>query len=207
MKRFIIESNIGGGKTTLLELLSKNIKYETILEPVNVWRSIADENDVNLLDHYYKDMNSASYMFQSMVFITRLQAISVPQEKQIRFEERSIMTDKHVFGKLCIENEHMTGIQKACYSYWYNWLSSEYNTKPDGIIYMRNTPEKCLERIKKRARSEEETIPLKYLKQLNQYHDEWLLNEKEIPICVIDNNKDDDWDNVIKQIEEFIKTH
>ncbi len=115
------------------------------------------------------------------------------------------MTDKHVFGKLCIENENMTSIQKACYTHWYNWLSSEYNSKPDGIIYMRSTPEKCLERIKKRARSEEETIPLKYLRQLNQYHDDWLLNEKEIPICVIDNNKDDDWDNVIKQIEEFIK--
>ena len=42
--------------------------------------------------------------------------------------------------------------------------------------------------------------------QAESYQVDWCQeNEKEIPICVIDNNKDDDWDNVIKQIEEFIK--
>ena len=205
-KWFIIDSNIGGGKTTLIELLGKNEKYDTITEPVNVWRNIKDSEGTNLLDHYYKDMHSNSYMFQSMVFVTRLQALDVKQEKDIRFSERSIMTDKNVFGRLCIENGQMTPIQSVSYNYWFDWLSSKFNTKPDGIIYMRSEPEKCLERIKKRARPEEETIPLEYLKKLHQYHDEWLLNEKDIPICVIDNNKDNDWDNVVKQVENFIKT-
>jgi len=206
MKKFIIEGSIGDGKTTLLELLSKNEKYETIKEPVDKWISIKDDDGINLLDHFYKDMNKTSYMFQSMVFVTRLQAISKPQEKEIRFSERSIMTDKHVFGRACVDNNNMTSIQKVCYNYWYDWLSSEFAEKPNGIIYLRSTPEKCLERIKKRGRVEEATIPLEYLKQLNQYHDEWLLNEKDIPICIIDNNKDYNWDNVLKQIEEFIKT-
>ena len=144
-------------------------------------------------------------MFQSMVFVTRLEAISKPQEKEIRFSERSIMTDKHIFGRACIENGNMTSIQKECYNYWYDWLSSKFDEKPTGIIYLRCDPEKCLERINKRGRVEESTIPLEYLKQLSQYHDDWLLNEKDISVCIIDNNKDDNWDNVLKQIEEFIK--
>ena len=152
-------------------------------------------------------MNRYSYMFQTMVFKTRIHSLEKEQINPFRFSERSIWTDRFVFGKMCLEDNKMNSIESSCYKFWFEWLEEKFKPKPDGIIYIKCSPEKCLERIKKRARSEEETIPLKYLKQLNQYHDEWLLNEKEIPICVIDNNKDDDWDNVIKQIEEFIKTH
>ncbi len=203
-KWYIIEGNIGSGKSTLLQYLQKLDQVEVIPEPVDVWINIKDSEGKNLLDHFYSDMERYSYMFQAMVFKTRIQSTDVPQEKNIRFSERSIWTDRYVFGKLCIENNKMNSIEKECYQYWFDWLENKFKPKPDGIIYVRCSPEKCMERIHKRGRSEENNISLDYLKKLHNSHEEWLQNWKETPVIILDNEKDDDWDTLINNINQYI---
>lgn len=34
---------------------------------------------------------------------------------------------------------------------------------PNGLVYLRASPEKCMSRLKRRARSEETGVPLEYL--------------------------------------------
>ncbi len=71
----------------------------------------------------------------------------------------------------------------------------------DLIIYLRTTPEKALERINVRARSEENTIPLEYIQQLHGLHEEWLISGKyplPAPVLVIDADKvRQNWINII----------
>ena len=203
-KWYIIEGNIGSGKSTLLQYLQKLDQVEVIPEPVDVWINIKDSEGKNLLDHFYSDMERYSYMFQAMVFKTRIQSTDVPQEKNIRFSERSIWTDRYVFGKLCIENNKMNSIEKECYQYWFDWLENKFKPKPVGIIYVRCSPEKCMERIHKRGRSVENNISLDYLKKLHNSHEEWLQNWKETPVIILDNEKDDDWDTLINNINQYI---
>lgn len=203
-KWYIIEGNIGSGKSTLLQYLQKLDQVEVIPEPVDVWINIKDSEGKNLLDHFYSDMERYSYMFQAMVFKTRIQSTDVPQEKNIRFSERSIWTDRYVFGKLCIEDNKMNSIEKECYQYWFDWLENKFKPKPDGIIYVRCSPEKCMERIHKRGRSEENKISLDYLTKLHNSHEEWLQNWKETPVIILDNEKDDDWDTLINNINQYI---
>lgn len=45
-------------------------------------------------------------------------------------------------------------------------------------VYLRTTPEVVYERIKKRARFEESNVPLKYLKDLHEAHENWLVRRK-----------------------------
>jgi deoxyadenosine/deoxycytidine kinase len=203
-KWYIIEGNIGSGKSTLLQYLQKLDQVEVIPEPVDVWINIKDSEGKNLLDHFYSDMERYSYMFQAMVFKTRIQSTDVPQEKNIRFSERSIWTDRYVFGKQCIEDNKMNSIEKECYHFWFDWLENKFKPKPDGIIYVRCSPEKCMERIHKRGRSEENNIPLDYLKKLHNSHEEWLQNWKETPVIILDNEKDDDWNTLINNINDYI---
>ena len=203
-KWYIIEGNIGSGKSTLLQYLEKLDQVEVIPEPVDVWINIKDSEGKNLLDHFYSDMERYSYMFQAMVFKTRIQSTDVPQEKNIRFSERSIWTDRYVFGKLCIEDNKMNSIEKECYQYWFDWLENKFKPKPDGIIYVRCSPEKCMERIHKRGRSEENNISLDYLRKLHNSHEEWLQNWKETPVIILDNEKDDDWNTLINNINQYI---
>ena len=65
-------------------------------------------------------------------------------------------------------------------------------------IYLRCTPEIAYERISKRARNEENSIPFEYIKQLHLYHDNWLLNNTRS--YIIDVNKDFVYDEKNKNI-------
>jgi deoxyadenosine/deoxycytidine kinase len=203
-KCYIIEGNIGCGKTTLIRYLKGIKEYEVIEEPVDRWIEIKGDSK-NLLQSFYEDPKRYGYLFQTMVFKTRLESIDKPQEKDIRFCERSIFTDKYIFGKLCIENGTMNELEKNCYNFWFNWLEEKFRPKPDGIIYLQCSPEKCLERISKRGREEESKIPIDYLKELHKNHEDWFSTWKETPVLIINNEEDDNFDKVLDKINQFIK--
>ena len=204
-KWFIIEGNIGSGKTTLVQKLRELNKYEVIEEPVNEWLSIKDNNNKNLLGLFYENPQQYAYLFQSIVFKTRLKSLDIIQEKDIRFSERSIWTDKYVFGVSSIESGKMSELEKNCYYSWFDWLEEKFNPNPAGIIYVKTSPIKCKERINKRNRTEEDNIPIEYLKELDDRHNNWLLNWDKTPVLVIDNEEDNNWENILSQIYKFIK--
>ena len=58
---------------------------------------------------------------------------------------------------------------------------------------MRAKPEICLERIRKRHRSEEESINLDYLQALHEHHEEWLMRRNYTslltPVLIVDANQ------------------
>jgi deoxyadenosine/deoxycytidine kinase len=202
--RVIIEGNIGSGKTTCLDMLESNENFEVIREPVDIWLNIKGSNGKNLLQEFYEDPNRYSYLFQSMVFKTRLQSIDHVQDKLVRFCERSIWTDRYVFGSLCINSGKMNEIEINCYKYWFKWLEDKFHEKRHAIIYLRCSPEKCYEIMCKRARNEENSVPLEYLQELHKYHEDWINNWKQTPVLIIDNDQDDNWDNILNKINSFI---
>ena len=61
-----------------------------------------------------------------------------------------------------------------------------------------------MERMKERARNEESSVPLEYLKELHDYHENWLNQWNTTPLLVIDNENDNDWNNVLNQVNQFI---
>jgi len=204
-KWYIIEGNIGSGKSTILKLLENAKNVEVIQEPVDLWLNIKDDDNKNLLQHFYSDMDRYSYMFQTMVFKTRLQSLEKPQVNEFRFSERSIWTDRFVFGKMCLEDKKMNSIESSCYKFWFEWLEEKFKPKPDGIIYIKCSPKKCLERINNRGRDEENKIPIEYLEKLNMYHDKWFDDWKETPLLIIDNDEDNNYLNIMNKINVFTK--
>jgi deoxyadenosine/deoxycytidine kinase len=191
-KWYIIEGNIGCGKTTLIRNLKSLENVEVIEEPVAEWLKIKDENNENILGLFYKDSKRYAYLFQTIVFKSRLMSLDKPQEKSIRFSERSIWTDKNVFAKNCYEMGVINTIEKKTYDTWFNWLENKMHSKPNGIIYLRALPEICEARMKRRDRAEESSVSLDYLTKIHEKHEEWLnggFNDyKGVPIYVIDNS-------------------
>jgi len=204
-KYILIEGNIGSGKTTLLDKLSNNEEFEVIREPVDLWLNIKGCDGKNLLHEFYEDPKRYSHLFQSMVFVTRLQSIEHEQTKTFRFCERSILTDKNVFGKSCIESGKMNELESNCYNMWFDYLEQKLFKKQDAIIYIKCSPEKCQSRIQKRARSEESGIPLEYLQELHDNHESWINNCTDSPVLIIDNEVDNNFESIINQINDFIK--
>lgn len=195
-KWFIIEGNIGSGKTTLMKMLSEKYTSDTefLYEPVGVWQSYRDEKGTNLLDLFYTDQKRWAYTMQTVAFMTRMQDITRPQVRPLRFSERSVYTDIYVFAENCYLSGKMNKVEWDLYNSWYKWLTTSKivdKIEPDGFIYVRADPEKSLERLKKRGRSEESDVPLEYLTDIHKRHDEWLMSkEMTTPVLVLDGNKE-----------------
>jgi deoxyadenosine/deoxycytidine kinase len=188
---FSIEGNIGSGKSTLIEYLKKTVSDIIYLpEPVNVWNEI-------------KDKNKYSFPFQMMAYISRLSLIkntikSAPDNCVI-LTERSIYTDREIFAKMLYD----CGIlDEICYSIYLKWFDEFSCINVDGIIYVKTTPEICLERINLRNRKGEESIPLEYLQECHNYHESWINKEKE-KVLFIDGIPEQSEDLVLK-VKEFI---
>lgn len=49
-------------------------------------------------------------------------------------------------------------------------------------MYLRTSPEIVYQRMRERARKEEDCVSLEYLQQLHEIHDEWLLERKLFPL-------------------------
>lgn len=185
---YFLESNISGGKTTLLNRLSKFLEennindIEVILEPVEEWEKIG------LLVSFYKNPGRWAYTFQNFAFITKYMILMKLDPNKTYIIERSPWTDYHCFAKLCHERGDISEMEMTIYNSWFNTLIKGITDKFDcKFIYLKTDPTICLERSKKRNRNGEEGIPLEYLKSLDNKHDEWLSND----IIKIDGNSDD----------------
>jgi deoxyadenosine/deoxycytidine kinase len=190
-----VEGNIGSGKSTFLKLLQEN-GHRIILEPVNEWCNLLNNNGKNLLEEFYGDQERYAYTFQSIAFRTRVNNLKNYNGELV---ERSIFTDRNVFAKTCHENGKMNDIEWTDYCLWFDWLADTFNIKPTGFIYLRANPEISYERIKKRCRPGEETIPFEYLKTLHLKHEKWLMNEPNV--LVLDVN--DEFENNQEKINEM----
>ncbi|MBL7024016.1 MAG: deoxynucleoside kinase [Candidatus Marinimicrobia bacterium] len=177
---YLLEGNIGAGKTSLGNILKNSNQFEFLEEPVDTWR---DGFAGNLFEMFYSDMPRWSFTFQIMAFTTRAKTWSEILQKVQGDRvvlERSIYTDRNVFAKNLYAGGAMNDSEWQVYQQLWEFLASNYCEKPQKIIYLRTPAELCLERIKQRGRNEEQQMPLDYLKSLEDLHDEWLMDHPDV---------------------------
>lgn len=214
---YVIEGNIGSGKSTLCRMLEVfyNGEAEIIYEPVDEWKSVQNNEDgKNLLQCYYEEQNRWGFSFQLYGLLTRFHDTMKKQQKELRFVERSIFSYKNVFARFLYENKKMNSLEWKMYEQWFDWLSKdsfEVENKPNGFIYLRANPETSYQRMLKRERNEEKCVPIEYLESVNKYHDDWLSEQSlESDILIIDVDKDfentpEEWLRIKELIMNFIE--
>ena len=196
-----IEGHIGSGKSTLLSNLKEHYKNNSsvvfLKEPVDEWEQIKDKDGLTMLQKFYADQEKYSFPFQMMAYISRLAILRkvVKENKNaVLITERSLYTDKLVFAKMLYEQGKIEDVNYQIYLHWFDEFASDCPV--NNIIYVKTSPEKCYERIHKRARQGEEVIPLAYLTSCDEYHNNFLSDNidpsKSIqcPKLVLDGNND-----------------
>lgn len=219
-KIFSIEGNIGSGKSTFIKMLKSfynenkdNPDFDLpnfvfVDEPVNEWVQIKDENDKNILEHFYEDQHKYAFQFQMMAYITRLKNIRKAYDESpkgsIIITERCNYTDRNVFAKMLYEDNKMDTIQYNIYNKWFDFFLKDIPIS--GFIYIHTNPYIAHERVVKRSRKGE-TIPLEYLARCSRYHDIWLDKLSNILTLNADDNKDNvnDYQDWFSQLLTFIK--
>ena len=200
-KKFIsIEGNIGSGKSTLLANLRKELVNDKrivfLKEPVDEWEQIQDVDGNTMLQKFYQDQEKYSFSFQMMAYISRLatfkQAVKENPEAILFVTERSLDTDKFVFAKMLYEAGKIESVNYQIYLKWFQTFADDFPIKQ--VVYVKANPEICYNRIAKRSRIGEDSIPLEYLTECNLYHERMMDKTSSACICqnqlIVDGNID-----------------
>lgn len=181
-KHIAIAGNIGAGKTTLTELLSKHYKWIPQFEDV-------DQNPY--LFDFYEDMPRWSFNLQIYFLNSRLnQLLEISRGTETIIQDRTIYEDAYIFAP----NLHEMGLMsKRDFDNYFDFFQNlrQMVKPPDLMIYLQASVPTLVGQIQKRGREYEENIRLDYLKRLNEYYNKWVDGYKEGPLLIInvDNTK------------------
>lgn len=183
-RTIIVEGNIGVGKSTFLNYMAQHSNIEILTEPLEKW---TDLNGNNLLQLMYENPVKWSYTFQNYTLLTQLENHLRVCNKDIKIMERSIYSTRYCFGRALLYDNKIERESFQVFVEWFNHAKKSIENQVDLIVYLRASPKTAYERIEKRNRVEEKTIPFEYVSRLHEFYEIWLFNEK-IPIFVIDAN-------------------
>ncbi len=179
-KHVAVAGNIGAGKTTLTELLSKHYKWIPQFEDV--------DNNPYLMD-FYDDMPRWSFNLQIYFLNSRLnQLLEIQEGTETVIQDRTIYEDANIFAP----NLHDMGLMsQRDFDNYYRFFQTVQSMiqPPDLLIYLKASVPTLVGQIQKRGREYEENIRLDYLKKLNLLYDKWIDIYKEGKLLVIDVDK------------------
>jgi deoxyguanosine kinase len=212
---YIVEGNIGAGKSTLLALLAKHLPYTSVcFEPREQWQQ---EDGQSLLTRFYQDPHRWAFTMETVAMIWRVRNHLLEQQHQNQFRimERSVYSGHYVFGYNDYAQGFMTQLEWELYLQFFNFMMPPCKA-PQGFIYLHTDPEIAFERMQKRNRGSESTVPLDYLQQIDARHKAFLIDKvdvlpelKNVPVLTIDCNNEFESDPatqalVVAQIEQFL---
>lgn len=183
INHIVISGNIGVGKTTLSEKISKKFNWELQLEEVK---------DNPYLDDFYKSMKDWSFHLQIFFLNSRFNQIQkISESNNVVIQDRSIYEDYEVFTKTLYDSGVLMEREFNNYKRLYNTIL-KYINEPDLLIYLRNLNiNKIISNIDKRSRKFEKSIDKEYLKKLNIYYENWIKKHPQEKILTIDLSEDD----------------
>ena len=190
-----IEGPIGVGKTSLAELLSKELGARLVLE---------DFEDNPFLPDFYNDPER--FGFQTQLFFL-LQRYRQQQDlRQVDMFQKLLITDymfvkDRLFASLNLDDKEM---------HLYDTVASllERNIiKPDLVIYLQADSDILMKNIEKRGRNMERNVTWEYIDALNQVYTEYFFRYQDTPLVIINTNNIDfvENENDLKEVIQYIR--
>ena len=174
---------MGSGKTTVAQLLAKELDYPLILENFEANA---------FLPKFYEDMKRWAFHSQTFFLLEKsrqLEEIPSLVEKHSIIQDTPIMQDVYSYAQAQYELGNMDKNEWKLYLKTYMTVN-EHLKQPDVIIYLDASIETLMSRIESRGRAYEQSIPQSYIELLDRLNAAWISNS-QIPVIHIDTNTRD----------------
>ncbi len=164
-KAIAIAGNIGVGKSTLVEFLSRTYGISPYYEP---------SEDNPYLPDFYHDMQRWSFHSQ-LYFLSNKFRIHQELDRMpgLVVLDRTIFEDAEIFATALHDMKHMDDRDWETYTNFYRSILDAIRP-PDLMIYLRCSMRTLRKRIKLRGREMEKDVPLAYLKRLERLYEAWI---------------------------------
>ncbi|WP_299891656.1 2-amino-4-hydroxy-6-hydroxymethyldihydropteridine diphosphokinase [uncultured Lacinutrix sp.] len=184
-----IEGNIGAGKTTLATKMSNDYNAKLILE------RFADNP---FLPKFYDDAQRYAFTLEMSFLADRYQQISDDLSQLDLFKDFMVsdydIFKSLIFSKITLHEDEFKLYRKLFY------LMYKDIAKPDLYVYLYQNTERLQENIRKRGREYEQNIDNEYLEKINSGYLEFLKNQTELNVKIIDISDRD----FIKSREDYL---
>lgn len=176
----IIEGQIGVGKTTVGEILERDLG-------IRLFRELQHQETHTLLDRFYADQPRWAFTLQIHFLNERFRMIKEIRRNGGGALDRSIYGDR-IFAEVLHEDDSMTNEEFTTYSTLLENML-EHVQPPDLLIYLDCSVDTAIERIRVRNRGLESGIPRDYLERLNTRYLRWYDAYDISPKILIDTEK------------------
>jgi deoxyadenosine/deoxycytidine kinase len=171
--------NIGCGKSTLVDFVCKQYGIQPFFEP--------NANNPYLKD-FYGDMRTWAFHSQ-IYFLTHKFRIHQQLQKECRdgvvVQDRTIWEDAEIFAYNLYRRHVMPAREYRLYRELYDAIAATL-APPDLLIYLRANVRTLRKRIAMRARPEEQSIPVSYLRALNHLYEDWVAHWTRGELLVVE---------------------
>ena len=191
-KTIAIAGNIGTGKSSLVEFLTRTYGIEPFYEP-------NDENPY--LPDFYQDMNRWAFHSQLYFLSNKFRMHQqLEQMSGIVVLDRTIYEDAEIFATALHNMRNFTGRDWDTYWNFYQVILKAIRP-PDLMIYLRCSMRTLRKRIGLRGRTMEQDIPLAYLKRLEGLYEQWLTSYQFGEVLVLETDKLDYINDMVDCLE------
>jgi len=174
-----IEGNIGAGKTTLANILSKKINARLILE---------EFADNPFLPKFYESPEQYAFPLELFFMAERYKQLKELLQTNDLFQ--SVTVSDYLFTKcLLFAKVNLPSEEYHLYQKLFDIINPQI-IQPDVLIYLHSPVNKLQDNIKKRNRNYEQNIPDNYLFTLQETYTQYIKQHNVKTIFVDSSNAD-----------------
>ena len=181
MRRTIaIAGNMGSGKSTLVEFLSRTYGIQPFYEP-------NDENPY--LPDFYRDMRRWAFHSQLYFLSSKFRLHQeLDRTPGVSILDRTIFEDAEIFATVLRDMRHIDERDWETYRNLYRTIL-EAIEPPDLMIYLRCSMRSLRKRIRLRGRVMERDVPLAYLQRLQRLYEKWISEYRLSDVLLLETDK------------------
>ena len=177
-KYICVEGNIGTGKTTFVEMISKEYNCEVILE---------EFQDNPFLPYFYQDKDRYALSVELFFMTERYKQLQRQLSNRGLFQDFIVADYSFVKSLLFAKNNLIDEEFRLFQSMWKVFNSAF--PKPDILIYFHRSVDTLMNFIDERGREYEKLIAPEYLLTIQNTYFDYFKNILTFPVVIIDLNE------------------